>query len=305
MGTDETPGTFVARPTTSYIDRTPQQARADRAAAALARSDDGLESIHDRVIEVGGRRIPIRVYRPRGEGRLPVVVYFHGGGWVVGSIETHDATTSAIAARSGCVVVSVEYRLAPEDPFPAGVEDCYDATVWVAANGASLGVDAARLAVAGDSAGGNLAAAVCVMARDRGGPPIRLQVLVYPATDHYGDWSTYREFGDGRHGLGAALMKWFSDLYLPRPEDASDVRASPVRATSVGSLPAALVITAEYDPLRDEGEAYGARLADAGVPATVHRYPGTAHGFFALRENDDRQAALDEVARAIVVATRT
>ncbi|HEV8296641.1 MAG TPA: alpha/beta hydrolase [Acidimicrobiales bacterium] len=289
-------------PGSSYLDLTPEQARLQRLAAALPRDDDGLASIEELVMPGRAGPIPARVYRPAGGSSLPVIVYLHGGGWVVGDLETHDATTSALAARSGGVVVSVDYRLAPEYPFPAGLEDCYDALAFIAAHGSRLGVDATRLAVAGDSAGGNLAAAVCLLARDRGTPPITFQLLVYPATDHFGEWGSYAEYGDGRHGLSIELLHWFSHHYLPDPADAADWRASPVRAADLSGLPPALVLTAEYDPLRDEGAAYAARLAAAGVTTVVHCYPAAVHGFFALGDTAVRQAGLDEAAAALRAA---
>ena len=283
----------------SYIDITPEQARAQRLASALPRQDDGLASIDEFAIAGRAGAIPVRIYRPSGQTPLPVVVYLHGGGWVVGDLDTHDATTSALAARSGCVVVAVDYRLAPEFPFPAGLEDCYDALAFVATHSEELDVDSTRVAVAGDSAGGNLAAALCLLARDRGGPPIAFQLLVYPATDHFGDWPSYAEVGDGRHGLSLELMHWFSHHYLPDPAAAADWRASPIRAADFAGLPPALVLTAEYDPLRDEGEAYAARLAAAGVVTAVHRYPAAVHGFFALGDTAVRQAGIDEAAAAL------
>ncbi|MEO8693703.1 MAG: alpha/beta hydrolase [Acidimicrobiales bacterium] len=292
----------MSEPVSSYMNVTPAQARAQRLAAALPRHDDGLAGIDDFVIPGRAGPIGARVYRPQGESPLPAVVYLHGGGWVVGDLDTHDATTSALAARSGCVVVSVDYRLAPEFPFPEGLEDCYDALRFVAEHGEELGVDPKRIAVAGDSAGGNLAAALCLVARERGGPAIAFQLLVYPATDHFGDWPSYTELGDGRHGLSLGLMHWFSDHYLLDRADAEDWRASPVRATDFAGLPPALVLTAGYDPLRDEGEAYAARLAQAGVATTVHRYPTAVHGFFALGDTEVRQAGLDEAAAALRAA---
>ena len=231
----------------------------------MPRVDDGLAAIEDTTVPGPAGDLPVRIYRPQGAGPLPVIVYFHGGGWVVGSIETHDATTSALAARSGCAVISVEYRLAPEDPFPAGLLDCHSAASWIAAHGDSLGVDGHRLAIGGDSSGGNTAAAVCLLARELSDPAIAFQLLVYPATDHFGDWPSYRLFGDGRKGLGLDLLSWFSRQYLPDPGDAGDWRASPIRAADLSGLPPALIITAEYDLLRDEGEAYGHRLDEAGV----------------------------------------
>jgi acetyl esterase len=292
----------MTAPRSSYVSVTPEQARAQRRASAIPRRDDGLASIDQYVISGSAGPIGARIYRPHGTPPSPVVVYLHGGGWVVGDLDTHDATTSALAARSGCVVVSVDYRLAPEHPFPAGLEDCYDALAHVAANGDGLGVDPSRLAVAGDSAGANLAAALCLVARERGGPSIAFQLLVYPATDHFGDWPSYLEVGDGSHGLSIELLHWFSAHYLPNRDDAADWRASPVRAGDLSGLAHALVMTAEYDPLRDEGEAYAMGMAQAGVASTVHRYPGAVHGFFALGDTAVRQAGLDEAAAALRAA---
>jgi acetyl esterase len=289
----------MTTPRPSYVSVTPEQARAQRRASAIPRADDGLASIDDHTIPGRAGPIGARIYRPPGSPPFPVVVYLHGGGWVVGDLDTHDATASALAARAACVVVSVDYRLAPEHPFPAGLEDCDDALMHVAQEALALGIDARRIAVAGDSAGANLAAALCLLARERGGPPIAFQLLVYPATDHFGHWPSYAEVGDGSHGLSLELMHWFSAHYLPNRDDAADWRASPVRATDLAGLPPALVMTAEYDPLRDEGEAYAQGMAQAGVATTVHRHPRAVHGFFALGDTEVRQAGLDEAASAL------
>ncbi len=281
---------------------TPAQARAQRLAIALPRSDDGLAAIEDAAVPGPAGPLAVRLYRPRVDGTPPVIVYVHGGGWTVGSIETHDATTSALAARSGCAVVAVEYRLAPEHPFPAGVEDCHAAAAWIARHGELLGVDGTRLAIAGDSSGGNTAAAVCLLARRLGSPSIAFQLLVYPATDHFGEWPSYEEFGDGSRGLGLPLLRWFSTQYLADPAQAADELASPVRAANLADLPPTMIVTAEYDMLRDEGEEYGRRLAGAGVPTMVRRYSGVDHGFFAIGHSADREAALDECATALRAA---
>mgnify|MGYP005849510803 CR=1 FL=1 len=219
-----------------------------------------------------------RHYTPPGEPPFPVVVYFHGGGWVIGNLDTHDHVCRALAKESGCVVVSVDYRLAPEHRFPAAAEDAYAATSWVAANGATLGVDPARLAVAGDSAGGNLAAVVSLMARDRGGPRLAMQVLWYPVIDCQFEAPSYRENAEG-YLLSRADMMWFWEQYLPEAAGRRHTYASPIHAADLRGLPPALVVTAEYDPLRDEGRAYAARLAQADVPTTFSDYPGLVHGF--------------------------
>jgi acetyl esterase len=236
--------------------------------------------------EMGGAdraEIGIRIYTPRGgDAPFPIIVYFHGGGWVIGDLETHDAWCRALASGAGALVVAVDYRLAPEERFPAAAEDCFAATQWVAANAAALGGDPARLAVAGDSAGGNLAAVVAQLARDRGGPPIAFQLLLCPATDYGFATTSYRENADG-YLLTKNGMAWFWHHYLPDPAaQGRDPRASPMRARSFAGLPPAHVVTAEYDPLRDEGEAYAARLREAGVPVTAKRYDGQIHNFFTM-----------------------
>jgi acetyl esterase len=222
-------------------------------------------------------------------------VFFHGGGFVVGDIDTHDATCRGLAKAAHCIVVSVDYRLAPEHPFPAAPEDCYAATVWVADNAASLGGDGARLAVGGDSAGGNLAAVVALMARDRGGPALAHQLLIYPVIDHNFDTASYVENGRG-YLLSREMMMWFWGLYLEDASDGSNPYASPIRAEDLSGLAAATIISAEFDPLRDEGEAYARRLGDADVAVTARRYDGMVHGFFAMT------AVLDRAREAVAFA---
>jgi acetyl esterase len=224
--------------------------------------------------------VPIRIYRP-ADGLLPVVVFFHGGGWVLCNLDTHDDLCRSLANGTGAVVVSVDYRQPPEHPFPAAVDDAYGALQWVAGHAAELGVDQARLAVAGDSAGGNLAAAVCLMARHRSGPPIRFQLLVYPVLAHAFDTGSYLDNAAG-YFLTAEQMRWYWDQYLADPADGRNPYASPLWADDVGGLPAAHIVTGEHDPLRDEGEAYAGRLREAGVDVTNVRYGGMFHGFFTL-----------------------
>ena len=243
--------------------------------------------------------IPVRVYRPSERADLPVLVYLHGGGWAICSLETHDVTCRQLANAAGCIVVSVDYRLAPEHPFPAAPEDCYAALEWTARNAASLGGDPRRLAVGGDSTGGNLSAVVSLMARDRGGPRLCHQLLVYPVTDHAFDTDSYRENAQGPL-LTRDAMQGFWRLYLAREADGGSSYASPLRATDVSGLPPAHVITAEYDPLRDEGEAYARRLAAAGVPVVQRRYDGMIHGFFGFTDFIDcAREAVDEAAREL------
>ena len=225
--------------------------------------------------------IPLRVYRPGGvpDSRpLPVLVFFHGGGWVIGDIETHDVVCRQVTAEAGISVISVDYRLAPENKFPAAVDDAWAATRWIAAHGAELGIDPARLAVGGDSAGGNLAAVVALLARDAGGPKISLQVLTYPVTDLGAETKSYADLAEG-YMLTRDSMRWFRAHYLSKEEDALDWRVSPIRATSLAGLPPALVITAGFDPLRDEGQAYALRLSEAGVSVDAVCFGGMIHGF--------------------------
>lgn len=240
-----------------------------------------VAQVDDVGIPVADGTIPARVYTPAGEGPFPVLVYFHGGGWVIGSVETLDAPCRMLANAAGCVVVSIDYRLAPEFKFPTAAEDCYAATRWVAENAGRLGVDAGRLAVGGDSAGGNLAAVVALMARDRHGPALVYQLLVYPVTDFNVDTASYAANGEV-YLLTKAAMEWFWNHYLRGPEDGLNPYASPLRAPDLGGLPAAFVVTAEFDPLRDEGQAYAARLRQSGVAVHAKNYDGMIHGFFQM-----------------------
>jgi len=249
--------------------------------SAAAGEGEPVARVENRTLPGPRGEIPVRVYTPEGRAPFPVLVYFHGGGWVIGSLETHDGLCRHLANAAGCAVVSVDYRLAPEHPFPASGEDAYAATRWVAGNAAALGGDAKRIAVGGDSAGGNLSAVVSLMARDRGGPPIVFQLLVYPATDLPSANMSYRENGEG-YFLTAKSMHWFFAHYCGANPDASDPYLCPLRAKNLGGLPPALVVTAGFDPLRDEGEAYAARLREAGVRTKLTRYPGMIHGFFGM-----------------------
>jgi acetyl esterase len=257
-----------------------------------------VASVRDRVVPGPAGKLPVRVYTPEGAPPFPIVVWFHGGGWVVGTLDSYDPLCRAVAAAVPAVVVSVDYRLAPEHRWPAAVEDAYAATVWASRNAAELGGAQHRLAVAGDSAGGNLAAVVALGARDRGGPSIAFQLLVCPALDVAGDTGSWREFADGLD-LTAAGMRWYWDHYLGEA-DGTAPDASPARAAFLGGLPPALVIGASHDILRDEGEAYAARLADAGVAATATRVPGVVHGFFRWRAvTPAASEALQQAAEAV------
>jgi len=243
--------------------------------------------------------IPVRVYTPPGNGPRPALVYFHGGGWVLCGLETHDATCRELAAGAGCIVVSVDYRLAPEAKFPAAPEDCYAATVWTLEQAARLGIDPRRVAVGGDSAGGNLAAVVSLLCRDRKGPELVHQLLIYPVTNHAFDTPSYRENGKG-YFLSADMMRWFWHHYLTEEAEGANPLASPLRAEDLRGLPPATVLTAEYDPLRDEGRAYAERLEAAAVATRYTNYPGVFHGFFAMTNEIPRaRAALEETCQAL------
>lgn len=253
-----------------------------------------------------GGPIPIRVYRPLGAGDalLPGVVFFHGGGFVIGSIETHDRDCRVLCAEAGVAVVSVEYRLAPEHRFPAAPDDCFAALHWVASQGGSIGVDTDRLAVAGDSAGGNLAALTALSWRNGGGATRRLQALIYPVTDLSPtvDDPVYDSMLENAEGyyLDLATMMWFEQQYLDDKSRASEPSCSPQLAPELAGLPDALVITCEFDPLRDQGEAYAKRLSNAGVATTLTRYDGGIHGIFSMNQiTDIGRACMDEVVAAV------
>jgi acetyl esterase len=260
----------------------PAEARKAFEAMQLPVPGETVARVENRVLPGPAGEVPARLYVPAGAPeRSPGVVYFHGGGWVIGSPDTHDTLCAALANRTGARVLSVDYRLAPEHRFPAAAEDCYAATCWIAEHGDAFDVDATRLAVAGDSAGGNLAAVVALMARDREGPRLRHQVLLYPVTDHDFDTPSYLENAEG-YLLTRDAMRWFWNHYVPDPARRDEPYAAPLRAEKLSGLPPATVVTAEFDPLRDEGEAYAGRLRDAGVAVESIRYDGMIHGFVQL-----------------------
>ncbi|MGE0748213.1 MAG: alpha/beta hydrolase [Rhodospirillales bacterium] len=251
-----------------------------KAGLANAPQPPAVKSVADHAAPGPHGPVPVRVYVPNGGGAgpLPAIVYFHGGGWVLGSVATHDVYARCLADAASAVVVSVDYRLAPEHRFPAAADDSFAAVRWVAANAASLGIDAARIGVAGDSAGGNLATVVCQMARDTGGPALAVQVLQYPTVDLTADTPSRKQFATG-HLLTAAAMNWFAETYLNSAAERTDPRASPSLARDLSRLPPAIVVTAECDILRDEGKAYADKLAAAGVKTTYRCVPGVTHGF--------------------------
>ncbi|MBM9509836.1 alpha/beta hydrolase [Actinacidiphila acididurans] len=262
-----------------------EQARAADLADIRAGAGGGqrVHEVTEEHVPGPGGTLTVRVHRPDATPGRPVLLYFYGGGWTLGSLDTCDAVCRFLANAAGCVTVSAGYRLAPEHPFPAAVEDCWAALCWTAANAQRFGGDPTRIAVAGDSAGGNLAAVTAQTARDRGGPALAHQVLVYPNTD-------YRPPPERPHAAAAAdpylfnerSVDWYWSHYLARREDGADPRASPLRARDLTGLAPATVVTAEYDPLCAEGQAYAARLREAGVPVELRRWDGMAHGFFTM-----------------------
>ena len=277
---------------------TPEQARG--APVPLAAVPEPVASVIARTIPGPGGPMPVRIYRPKDALR-GALVYFHGGGWVIGSLEGADDSCRILANRGRVIVVSVAYRLAPETKFPGPVEDAYAAVRWTVDNAVDLGVDASRVAVGGSSAGGNLAAAAALVARDRGGPKIAFQLLTVPVTELSSRAASHREFAEG-YGLSAADMEWFGSHYVNGPADAENPYASVVRADLRG-LPPALVITAECDPLRDDGEAYANRLRDHGIAASVKRYPGMFHGFLGFpRELPEAEQAFSDAGAALRAA---
>jgi acetyl esterase/lipase len=256
----------------------PQAREATAAFLDLQPPAEDVATVENRTVPGPGGEIPVRIYTPAGEGPKGVLLYFHGGGWVIGDLETVDRPCRTLANAADVVVVSVDYRLAPEHRHPAAFEDCWAATEWVAAHAAEIGADPARLAVGGDSAGGQLAAAVSLTARDRGGPDIAFQLLIYPVTDFAFTTPSHIENGEG-YLLQRATMQWFWAHNLGATDPGTDQTAFPARADSYVGLPPAFVATAEFDPLRDEGEAYAKALDAAGVEVTAQRYDGMIHGF--------------------------
>lgn len=285
----------AGRPTIDSLPVAEARLQFEATAPILDAEPIAMGAIEDRVAPGPAGAIGLRIYTPPGSRRdtiLPGLVFYHGGGWVIGSIESYDRVCRQLSARAGCRVLSVDYRLAPEHRFPAAAEDAIAALDWIAANAAALALDPARLAVGGDSAGGNLAAVAAQAARRRGGPPLVFQLLVYPATDMRRRSASHRELADG-YLLTGQLIDWFLGHYFGQDADRTDWRASPGLAPDLSGLPPALIITAGYDPLKDEGRAYAERLSEAGVECRLSQYEGMIHGFFSM------SGALEAAKRAV------
>ena len=266
--------------------------------ATLRPPAPSLPDVRDLKADGGGGPIPLRLYRP-AEGVLPAFVFFHGGGWVVGDLDTHDVVCRQIARDAGVVVIAVDYRLAPEHPFPAASDDAWSATTWIAAHADELGIDAARMAVGGDSAGGGLAAVVALMARDSRTLRLAFQMLVYPVVDLRAESASYSKYAEG-FLLTRAAMKWYITQYAPTPQAVNDWHASPLLAPWVHGVAPALIITAELDPLIDEGEAYARRLRGARVPVDYQVVPGMVHGFLTMGGKvDAANHSIDVIASAL------
>jgi acetyl esterase len=263
---------------------TPAEARAQMEAMARARKAEPLPvaRVEERMIPGPAREIRLRLYWPQTAVPVPAVVYYHGGGHVIGSLDTHDFVARNLCGGTGALVASVDYRMGPEHKFPAAVDDSFAALQWVHANAESLGADPGRIGVHGDSAGGNLAAVVALLARDAGSPRLRLQSLVYPVTDYTMSGGSYERYATGYGILTRNAMVWFRNHYLRSLEDAQDWRASPISAAGLAGVAPAIVITAECDVLNDDGERYSEALRRAGVPVEYKEYPGMIHAFFGM-----------------------
>ena len=277
---------------------TPPEARAQMEATARARQAEPLPvaKVEERLIPGPAGEIRLRLYWPNAAGPVPVIVYYHGGGHVMGSLDTHDFIARNLCAGAEALLVSVDYRMGPEHKFPAAVDDCFAALHWVHANAARLGADPGRIGVHGDSAGANLAAVVALIARDAGGPRLLLQSLVYPVGDYTLSGASYRKYAQGCGMLTPDAMAWFGRHYLRSPKDAEDWRASPIKASSFAGVAPAIVVVAECDVLHDDGESYAEALRRAGVPVEYREYPGMIHGFLGMVPVvDDAMAAQRQV----------
>ncbi len=289
---------------TIFDTRDPAEARRLYSASTeiLVPSAPKLRSVADQVLPGVDKDVPVRIYTPDVEvepTELPVLVFLHGGGWVFGDLDTHDGMCRMLAQGAGCLIVSVDYRLAPEHKFPAALDDSLAVLDWTAANAASIGGDPARIAIGGDSAGGNIAAAVCQVARDKGGPSIAFQLLIYPALDFTADMVSPRSNAAG-YGLSDIAIEWMRDCYLTNPFDSADPRASPAMARDLAGLPPAFIQTAEFDPLHDEGKAYADALRAAGNTAIHINYPGMIHGFMRMGALiDDAALGINDAVKAL------
>ncbi|MDT5011494.1 MAG: acetyl esterase [Mycobacterium sp.] len=286
---------------------TAAQARATiRARFVPATQPETLASVHDQTVKGPGGEIAVRIYRPAAERRLPALIYAHGGGFVFCDLDSHDELCRHIANHASALVISVAYRLAPEHPWPAGAEDMFAVTTWTADNANALGADPSRLCVGGDSAGGNLAAATALMARDRSGPALAVQLLIYPTLAADFGTESYRLFGTGYYNPATA-MRWYWDQYVPFAGDRENPYAVPLYADPRG-LPPAIVVTAGHDPLRDDGLAFGRNLSHAGVPIVRRHYEGAIHGFMTMPGLNLARRARREVcadlARRLLTPTR-
>jgi acetyl esterase len=280
----------------------PVEARLTTDFSALAGEPEEVGKIENRNIPGPEGEIPVRIYTPKGEGPFPALVYYHGGGWVIGNLDMVDVPCRLLANKANCVVVSVDYRLAPEHKFPAAADDSYAAAKWVVENAAYIQADPERVAIGGDSAGGNLAAVVALMARDKGEISLAYQMLVYPVTNHSYATESYTENADG-YMLTKDSMVWFWNHYLRNEQDGKNPYASPLQAEELSGLPPALVLTGEFDPLRDEGEAYADRLKEAGVSVEATRYDGMIHGYFWMPGVLDKgRKSIEHAANALKLA---
>lgn len=292
---------FIAsRNVPPHYELSPEEGRAAMEKSREVFSGDPIElpRVEDLYADTPVGKIPLRLYAPSTEIGLPMVVFYHGGGWVLGSLDSHDHPCRMLAQRSGCMVIAVDYRLAPEHKFPAPVDDAWAALEWIAANGKTLGGNPERLGVCGDSAGGNLAAVAAQRAAAHGGPAIAHQILIYPVTDYDFTRPSMDAYGEG-FLLTLQGMRWFWDHYLDKPENAENAEACPIKASSLSGLPPAMVITAEMDVLRDEGEAYARRLKTEGVPTRLVRYEGVIHGFFSMTISPRTREIIEEIAQEI------
>jgi len=261
--------------------------------------EEPVAEVQNRSMPGPGGPIAVRVYRPVKNQTLPALIFFHGGGFVICSLDTHDRECRNLANASGCAVISVDYRLAPENKYPSAVEDAYAATQYVAEHAAEFGIDPQRIGVGGDSAGGNLATVVATLARDRGGPPLKFQLLIYPLVDFADNSPSMQQYAKD-YFLTRESMDWFTDCYLPNRAAAREPSASPANAEDVRGLPPAMILTAEFDPLRDQGEAYARKLQSAGVAVELKRYDGMIHAFFSFPGViDTAKVATTDVASAL------